>query len=122
MKNLGFISLSLLFCLYFGNASAQQIRVNPTQLNLNEVSKPTNVEFQVINTSSSAMVIINIDSDCGCTKINYSKKPIAAGDSTAIKVTYSPRKGEEGLFYKTLKIHTSASSEPIKAIIRGSNK
>ncbi len=118
---------SLLLCILLLTATSvwsvgQEPRVNPKQIELGDVTKPRDVEFFMHNDSETSVVITKVESSCGCTKLKYSRAPIAKGDSTKFSLRYIPNRDEEGLFYKTVKIYTSATAEPITVVVRGTNK
>lgn len=64
--------------------------------------KPVYHFFEVINGGKSPMVISNIQTSCGCTTPEWSKDPIAPGESTKIKVGYNA--AAEGNFEKYITI------------------
>lgn len=75
--------------------------------------------FKVTNTGTTPLVILSADVACKCTKVEYPKKPIAAGESKEIKVTYDP-KGEKGSFLKTIHLLTNGTEKERVVTIKGS--
>ena len=73
---------------------------------IEEDGGPVSCEFSYTNTGSAPLLIINATASCGCTRPEYPKKPVAAGKSEKIKVTYLP-KGRPGEFNKTITIRTN---------------
>lgn len=73
---------------------------------IGENGGPVSCEFTYTNTGSSPLLILNAAASCGCTRPEYSKKPLAAGKSGKIKVTYLP-KGRPGEFNKTIIVRTN---------------
>jgi len=55
-------------------------------------------DFTFKNTSSKPIVLTNVNSSCGCTVPQWSKKPVQPGESSTIKVKYNTKIG--GKFYK----------------------
>lgn len=64
--------------------------------------KPVFHFFEVTNTGKSPMVISDIQTTCGCTTPEWSKTPIASGETTKIKVGYNA--AAEGSFEKHITI------------------
>jgi hypothetical protein len=67
-------------------------------------------EFTFTNTGSSPLIIVNATASCGCTRPDFPKKPIAAGKSGTIKVTYLPD-GRPGEFNKTVTVKTNSKKQ-----------
>ncbi len=60
-------------------------------------------------------MLVSTKSGCGCTKVHYSKKPLAAGASDSLKVVFSAT--SEGAFFKGIDIHTNQGNSRI--VVRG---
>lgn len=87
--------------------------------NINENGGKATTEFVFHNTGDAPLVIISVTTSCGCTKPDYPKRPVAPGDSAAIKVAYNP-KGRPGEFSKVIKVTTNdPSHEVVKLRITG---
>lgn len=97
--------------------SAQGLEGSVSQVDFGKISKVTVKNYTVYNRSSQPIVIISATTDCNCTKVAYSPRPIKGGDSTILKVTYSPK--DKGAFYKSVTIKNS-SNKDLKFIVRGS--
>ncbi|MBD5180578.1 MAG: DUF1573 domain-containing protein [Bacteroidales bacterium] len=76
--------------------------------NIKEADGPVTYEFEFTNTGDEPLVIVSANASCGCTKPEVPKKPVAAGKSSKIKVTYLP-KGRPGEFNKTIRVRTNAA-------------
>lgn len=72
-----------------------------------EKGGPVSHEFEFTNTGNGPLVILNATADCGCTRPEYPKNPIAPGKKGKIKVTFLP-KNYAGGFVKNVKIKTNA--------------
>jgi len=64
-------------------------------------------EFSFTNTGDAPLMIVNASASCGCPRPDFPKKPIKAGKSDRIKVTFLPA-GRPGEFNKTVTIRTNA--------------
>ncbi len=71
-------------------------------IDLGEIKQynPTDVVFKFINKGGKPIIITNAKGSCGCTEIEYSRKPILPGKSTEIVVTYDAE--TLGVFNKTV--------------------
>ncbi len=110
MKNF----LLFLFCF----ASSVVLAAPPLEIQLGEVgykgSKDTSF---VLHAKTNPLFISKIESSCRCTKLEWSKKPVAVGDSLVIRLSY--RGDDLGVFYKVLKLHSSDTAVPSRVILRG---
>lgn len=88
------------------------------QIDFGRISKPTERTLTLYNRMGQPVVIISSAVDCNCTKVSYSPKPIKSGDSTVVRVVYTPSK-EKGVFYKTVTLKNSTNKD-FKFIVRGS--
>ncbi|RLD52047.1 MAG: DUF1573 domain-containing protein [Bacteroidetes bacterium] len=61
---------------------------------------PTQAIFQFKNIGGKPIIITNAKGSCGCTDIDYPKKPILPGETTEIVVTYDAE--ITGVFNKTV--------------------
>ena len=84
--------------------------------NIEQDSDPYRI-FKFKNTGTEALLITNARGSCGCTVPSYSKAPVAAGESSEIKVRYDTHR--LGQFRKRVTLTTNAGSEPIVITIKG---
>lgn len=59
--------------------------------------------FTFTNTGNSAVAIERVSVSCGCTKPEYSRKPVPAGQKGEVKVKYNPA-GQKGEMNKDIKV------------------
>lgn len=64
--------------------------------------------FEFVNDGDAPLVITRVITSCSCTKAVYSKKPIAVGQTSTMKIIYEPHKKEPGVFHKVIQIFTNA--------------
>lgn len=112
--------LATLLLIFVFSASAQTIELSRTNINFGTIPMRPRSEQSVVlyNRNNKPMVINAITVDCSCTKVEWTKKPVPASDSTTIKVIYTP--AESGIFYKKIKIVTTDGDQTV--VIRGSVK
>ncbi len=81
--------------------------------------------FKFTNTGNAPLVISAVNRSCGCTASEYTKAPIAPGESGHIKLTYDSN-GHNGIQNKTVTVVTNtnpaATMLRIKAEIVKPNK
>jgi len=77
--------------------------------------------FKFTNTGKSDLVIANCIPSCGCTVPKFPKKPIKAGESDFIDVTFDS-KGRSGTFTKDITIYSNTIPNSIQIFIKGNVK
>ena len=87
------------------------------ELKLGEINV---VKFYLQNTGNVPLVLTNVDSSCGCTIPEWSKKPIEANEKTEIVVQIIPE--NKGYFRKTVAVYCNVKSSPIILRINGEVK
>ncbi|MDE5886513.1 MAG: DUF1573 domain-containing protein [Muribaculaceae bacterium] len=79
---------------------------------------PVSFEFILTNEGEGNLIVIDAKADCGCTRPEFPKAPIAPGKSGKVKVTYNPL-GRPGSFDKVVTLRTNGSPSKIRLKIRG---
>lgn len=69
--------------------------------------------FEFTNTGDAPLIISDVKSSCGCTVPEKPKGPVAAGESSVIKVKYDTKR--VGPIRKTITVYSNAV-EPIKSL------
>lgn len=103
--------LLLLLAGGLGGLRAQQLIFPDSVQHVGEIAEndaPRTYRFRCENRSDKPVVILRVDTSCGCVKSSFSRKPIAPGESGEVVVTFDPR-GHEGALYKQMPVYTSAS-------------
>ena len=85
---------------------------------IKEDGGPVSCTFEFVNTGDKPLIIVEATASCGCTRPEYTTKPIKPGKKGKIKVTYSPL-GRPGAFRKTVKVKTNGSEPRTTLIIEG---
>ena len=73
-------------------------------------------QLRIQNESDGPMVILRHVTSCGCTTVNYERKPIAAGESTIIDFEFNSR-GEVGWQMKLMEFYFAEKDTPLKIYI-----
>lgn len=74
--------------------------------------------YMAVNDGDSAVVVLDARANCGCTRPEYDRKPIAPGDTLKMAVTYDAD-GRPGRFNKQVKVTTNAINATTVLILRG---
>ena len=115
-KNMKFIIAFLLFCsavCAVDTAAAQQLIFPDSVCNVGPITEndpPRTYRFRCENRSDKPIVILRVDTSCGCVKSSFSRRPIAPGATDEVVVTFDPR-GHAGALYKIMPVYTSASGK-----------
>lgn len=79
---------------------------------------PVSYEFQFVNDGDGNLIVYEATAQCGCTKPEYPKNPVAPGKKGVIKVTYNPI-GRPGPFEKMVTVKTNAKGGKARLKISG---
>ncbi|MDE5883041.1 MAG: DUF1573 domain-containing protein [Muribaculaceae bacterium] len=86
--------------------------------NIREDGGPVSCEFEFENVGKGNLVIVSATAECGCTKPEFPKQPIAPGKKGKISVTYTPL-GRPGGFDKVVTVKTNGKPGKMRFKIRG---
>ena len=97
-----------------------QVSVNQTELDFGSFPKEERQErsFVLTNTGKELMVVYDVITSCGCTKVEYSKQPVRPGETLELNVIYEAE--EAGHFNKTITVYCNAKNSPLRLKVRGS--
>lgn len=73
--------------------------------------------FVLTNTGSNLLVVHDIITSCGCTKVEYSKEPVRPGETLEVKVTYEAE--DKGYFRKVITIFCNAEKSQLRLTVEG---
>ena len=74
--------------------------------------------FVFTNSGDSSIVVLRVQSTCGCTVANYPTKAIAPGEKDSITATFTPT-GRPGPFEKDVWVSTNTSPNRTRLTIKG---
>ena len=128
MKNLSLIAL---ICLLSGSLRAQQdgskkplsqaeIIFREKQFDFGDITQGDKVakKFVFRNTGSEPLMILNVQTTCGCTASDWPKTPLAPGDSNSIQITFNSAK-KQGRINKIVTVYTNSRTPEEKLKITG---
>ena len=76
--------------------------------------------FVLTNMGKELLVIQDITTSCGCTKVEYSKEPVRPGSKLELKVIYEAEQSER--FNKTVTVYCNSKNSPIHLKVKGNAK
>lgn len=122
------ITAILLCSILFGAQTLQKSKQNGAKISfeqsafdfgkIKESGATVVHSFEFVNNGTAPLVIIRAETSCTCTKTEFSKKPIAVGERSSIKVSYNPKK-QSGVFYKAIQIYTNSSEKRTIITVKG---
>ncbi len=120
MKKLYYILVTLLFTLFYGDVSAQ-IKFFEISHDFGEIAEDGGkVEhiFRFRNTLKKPVVLLSAMSSCGCTKAEFSRKPVMPGEESEVKVVFDPM-NYPGTFSRKVVVATSEGRVKEPLLIMG---
>lgn len=78
---------------------------------------PRDTTIYIKNIGIENLIVLDIIASCGCTLVDYDKRPILPSDSLALKIRYNPDK--KGYFNKTINVYCNTAVSPIKFHVQG---
>lgn len=72
------------------------------------------------NIEKSLLVIQDIVTSCGCTRVKYSKEPVRQRESLEVTVVYEAEKA--GYFNKTITVYCNTESSLLRMTVVGDAK
>ena len=95
------------------------LRFEHSILSLGEVRLGTtrHVSLRATNTSKQPLVLMEVTTACGCTKVEWPKKPIPPHDSAELRIAFTAE--QEGAFFKKIAVRHSAAKHPVSFLIEG---
>lgn len=122
-KFLRFFAFLLLAPIFCDAASAQSsaLKFENSVVDFGVIAEEGGIARQYIEVTNSGdgpISILDIVTSCGCTVADYSREPIAVGQSTTIVIAFDPR-DRPGRFERHMLITTSDTNEAIRLNIIG---
>lgn len=101
------------------NVIQTEVNVGKTIMSLGHFDwqEEQNILFILKNTGKNLLVIQDVITSCGCTKVAYLKEPVQPGDSMLLNVNYKAE--YRGNFNKTITVYCNAKSSPVVLKVTG---
>ena len=99
-----------------------EVSIDKTDIDFGSFPKEAKHErsFVLTNTGKELVVIQDITTSCGCTKVEYSKEPVRPGSKLELKVIYEAEQSER--FNKTVTVYCNSKNSPIHLKVKGNAK
>ena len=126
MENDSFKRIVILICLIFFCSCSSHVGSNNALIQFAETGhnfgkltyqKEEAYIFEFTNPGKTPLVISNVETSCGCTAANWTKKPVKPGSKGIIKIKYDA--DFPGTFNKTITVHFNGEDSPVKLHIKG---
>jgi hypothetical protein len=120
MKRVRNIAVIALFTLIYGVAGAQ-VKFSELSHDFGEIAEDGGkVEhiFKFRNISTKPVVIVSAHSSCGCTKAEYSRRPVMPDSTATIKVVFNPM-NYPGTFARKITIVTAEGALEERLLVTG---
>ena len=100
-----------------GNSTT--VSVNQTTIDFGRFPKTEKQErtFVLTNTGNQLLVIQDVTTSCGCTKVEYSKEPVRPGGTLELKVIYEAEQAEH--FNKAITVYCNVDNSPLRLTVKG---
>lgn len=85
---------------------------------INEDDGKVSCKMRMVNVGDQSVYITRVQSTCGCTATNYTRTPIAPGDTAMVNITYNPA-NRPGIFKKDVFVFTTGNPNRSRLAIRG---
>lgn len=123
MKKLFAISFMLICAVTSTMAqSTADIKFDKLTHNFGTFSESTPIQkctFSFTNTGNAPLIINQAVASCGCTVPEYTKSPVAPGQSGKITVTYDGKGKFPGHFKKSITVRTNAATPMVRLYVEG---
>lgn len=111
--------------LITGNQESKQteivteVSVNQTEIDFGRFPKTEKQErsFVLTNAGEQLLVVHDVVTSCGCTKVEYSKQPVRPGETLELKVIYEAE--DTGHFNKTVTVYCNVENSPLRLKVKG---
>lgn len=82
---------------------------------------PLEHTFTIQNTGNAPLIIVSCDGSCGCISADWTRQPIAPGETGTIHLYYNPQ-GVNGMVVKTLNVISNARNSLFQLYVKGEVK
>jgi len=94
------------------------IKTNHNFWTINEENGRASIDFELINSGDSPLIISRVQSSCGCTASFWTKEPILPKAKGMVSVSYDPT-NRPGAFVNTVTVYSNASASGTALTING---
>jgi len=101
------------------DATVTEMSIDRTEHNFGTfpMAEKQECTFLLTNIGKSLLVIQDVTTSCGCTKVEYRKEPVRPGESIELKVSYEAE--ENGYFEKIITVFANLETSSVRLRVRG---
>jgi hypothetical protein len=116
--------LPLVFVLFIGfgvyaqseeqaTQSTAQITFEESVFEFGDITQGDRVQhvFNYTNKGTEPLILSSVKTTCGCTAPDWSREPLAPGESTSMTVSFNST-GKMGMQNKTITVNSNATNDP----------
>lgn len=107
------------------NQKGAHIKFEQTEYNFGEMArdgKELSCIFRFVNDGTEPLVLYSALTSCSCVKTEFSRKPLAAGQSGELKIVIDASKLEKGIFHRVVQVRSNSVGGTENLIIEGITK
>lgn len=95
------------------------LRFGATHVRLGEIrlGETRTATVRATNATDEPLVVLDVTTACGCTKVAWSKQPVGPQGTTDLEIAFTAE--EEGVFFKKIAVRHSAARHPVSFFIEG---
>lgn len=101
------------------------ISFEQTECDFGEVSRrgaDKTCVFRFVNDGTEPLVVLSATTTCSCLKTEFSRKPIAVGESGEVKLSLESKKVDKGVFRRIVQIRSNSVGGTEIITIKGISK
>lgn len=78
-------------------------------------------QFEFVNDGDEPLIITQLKTTCTCVRYKYPRRPVAAGHSGHIEISFQPHKTEPGAFHRVVMVYSNAADGVHRLIVQGNS-
>lgn len=107
------LSMVLPFVVSAATPEGAEIELQTNVIDLGVLSQEDDkqiVRLSYSNTGDLPLVVTEVATSCSCTTVKHSREKLMPGERGSMTITMDPAKAPEGMFYRVLKVYSTARS------------
>lgn len=77
--------------------------------------------FEFVNDGDEPLIITQVKTTCTCLRYKYPRRPVAAGQSGHIDISFEPHKTEAGVFHRVVMVYSNSADGVRRLIVQGNS-
>ena len=116
------ICLAASFTLHAEGVKGAHIKFEETEYDFGNISRKEgnkSCSFRFVNDGTEPLVLLAVTTTCSCLKAEFSRKPIAPGESGVVKMVLESAKADKGLFRRIVQVRSTSNGGANILTIKG---